>query len=298
MTTLPFVAGPALRIEVQRFDGAHFNVTAGPHAHAFHEILVLDEGRGEHVIGGDRVALRAGDAVTIAPGGAHDCAGTAGLEGWLVLFCADAVSERADGGASLSDPRWSAFAGPMPEARLQLRGGDRRAVERAVDELRQATASPDVGGITARLRAAATLDLLLLDLGEQVRARGTAPAGPVDPVVALVLAEIDRDFARQLSLAVLARRVGLSGSHLTGRVRQATGRTVQQWIIDRRLAEARRLLRETDLTVMDVADRAGYVDVTHFRRQFRRAHGTPPGAWRRQDRRPAADLPPPPGDPL
>jgi AraC family transcriptional regulator, transcriptional activator of pobA len=67
-------------------------------------------------------------------------------------------------------------------------------------------------------------------------------------------------------------------------VGRRTGRTVQQWITERRLAEVRRLLAETDLTLQAVAGRVGYADVGYLIRRFRTAHGVPPQEWRRAGR--------------
>jgi AraC family transcriptional regulator, transcriptional activator of pobA len=57
-----------------------------------------------------------------------------------------------------------------------------------------------------------------------------------------------------------------------------------QWIEDRRMLEARRLLLATDDKVDGVAERVGYRDPSYFRRRFRRAHGVPPQAWRERTR--------------
>ncbi|EUA52605.1 helix-turn-helix domain protein [Mycobacterium xenopi 3993] len=47
---------------------------------------------------------------------------------------------------------------------------------------------------------------------------------------------------------------------MTTIVRRRTGRTVQEWIIERRMAEARSLLADTDLPVREVARRVGICD--------------------------------------
>jgi len=78
--------------------------------------------------------------------------------------------------------------------------------------------------------------------------------------------------------------VNLPPAHLTTTVRRKTGRTVQEWIAERRMAQARRLLVETDLTVEDIGRRVGYADPGYFVRSFRRAHGTTPLRWRRAGR--------------
>jgi AraC-like DNA-binding protein len=63
-------------------------------------------------------------------------------------------------------------------------------------------------------------------------------------------------------------------------VGRKTGRTVQQWITERRMTEARRLLAGTDLTVQAVGARVGYRDASYFIRSFRRGHGVTPLEWR------------------
>ncbi|HEX2285899.1 MAG TPA: helix-turn-helix transcriptional regulator, partial [Mycobacterium sp.] len=86
--------------------------------------------------------------------------------------------------------------------------------------------------------------------------------------------------AEPLSLRDVAREVGMTPGHLTTVVRRRTGRTVQDWIIERRMAESRRLLADTDLPVAEVARRVGISDPGYFSRLFRRTHGTSPRTWR------------------
>jgi AraC-like DNA-binding protein len=59
-----------------------------------------------------------------------------------------------------------------------------------------------------------------------------------------------------------------------------TGRTVQEWIIERRMAEARSLLSDTELSVGEISRRVGMSDPGYFSRLFRRTHGTSPRKWR------------------
>ena len=59
-----------------------------------------------------------------------------------------------------------------------------------------------------------------------------------------------------------------------------TGRTTKQLVTDRALLEAARLLRFTDLTVGEIAFRAGYEDQLYFSRAFKRRYGVAPSAYR------------------
>ena len=131
-----------------------------------------------------------------------------------------------------------------------------------------------------RQAALAHLTLLLIDLARlagdvvgDLRRSG-------EPLLADVFAMIDRDHSTPMSLRDVAREVGMTPGHLTTIVRRRTGRTVQEWIIERRMAEARGLLTDTELPVAEVARRVGISDPGYFSRVFRRTYGTSPRSWR------------------
>jgi AraC-like DNA-binding protein len=105
-----------------------------------------------------------------------------------------------------------------------------------------------------------------------------------EPLLAEVFGVIEERYGEPLSLKDVARAVSLTPGHLTTVVRRKTGRTVQQWILERRMAQARRLLVETDLAVEEVGRRVGYGDPHYFVRHFRRARGATPRGWRRASR--------------
>jgi AraC family transcriptional activator of pobA len=131
-----------------------------------------------------------------------------------------------------------------------------------------------------RQAALAHLTLLLIDVARlagdvvgELRHSG-------EPLMADVFAVIERGHAEPLSLRDVADEVGMTPGHLTTLVRRRTGRTVGEWIIERRMAESRRLLADTDLSVGEIARRVGISDPAYFSRLFRRAHGTNPRTWR------------------
>lgn len=135
-----------------------------------------------------------------------------------------------------------------------------------------------------RQAALAHLTLLLIDLARLARDVADDLRRSGEPLLAEVFGVIDRRHAEPLSLRDVARELGMTPGHLTTVVRRRTGRTVQEWIIERRMAEARGLLAGTDLPVAEVARRVGVPDPGYFSRLFGRAHGVSPRGWRRQPR--------------
>jgi AraC family transcriptional regulator, transcriptional activator of pobA len=131
-----------------------------------------------------------------------------------------------------------------------------------------------------RQAALAHLTLLLIELSRLARDVVADLRRSGEPLLADVFAVIDERHAEPLSLRDVAAELGMTPGHLTTVVRRRTGRTVQEWIIDRRMAEARGLLAETDLPVAEVARRVGMADPGYFSRLFSRTHGRSPRQWR------------------
>ena len=82
------------------------------------------------------------------------------------------------------------------------------------------------------------------------------------------------------SLADLARRARMSPYQLDRRIRRVFGMSTGQWQIKQRMDAAERLLRESSLSIVEVALRAGYADQSAFARQFRRSTGLTPREYR------------------
>jgi AraC family transcriptional regulator len=88
--------------------------------------------------------------------------------------------------------------------------------------------------------------------------------------------------AEEFSLERLAAQAGLSRFHFQRLFKAATGVAPSRYHINLRMEEARRLLRETKMSVIDVALEVGYTDPSHFARLFRRETGLSPSEYRRQ----------------
>ena len=87
--------------------------------------------------------------------------------------------------------------------------------------------------------------------------------------------------AEPLTVEAMARHAGVSPRTFARRFREETGTTPLQWLLARRVLEARRLLEESDLPVEVIATEAGFGNAASLRDHFRRATATTPTAYRR-----------------
>ncbi|WP_230969580.1 AraC family transcriptional regulator [Nitrogeniibacter aestuarii] len=88
---------------------------------------------------------------------------------------------------------------------------------------------------------------------------------------------------QSVDIALVATRLGLSETTLRRRLKQE-GTTFRDLLRQKRIATARRLLFETDMSMLQVADKIGYAETASFTRAFITECGLTPSQYRREAR--------------
>ncbi|WP_028293556.1 helix-turn-helix domain-containing protein [Oceanobacter kriegii] len=84
----------------------------------------------------------------------------------------------------------------------------------------------------------------------------------------------------EFNLARLADQVDLSEFHFNRLFKRATGLPPSQYQIRLRIEQARKLLRETDFSVLEIANHVGYSNPSHFAALFKKHVGVSPSVFR------------------
>ncbi|EJM72751.1 helix-turn-helix domain-containing protein [Pseudomonas sp. GM55] len=116
-----------------------------------------------------------------------------------------------------------------------------------------------------------------LDTGS-IRGASSLPAFKLRRITAWMAEHLAEEF----SLALLAEQAGMSEYHFNRLFKRAVGIAPSQYQIKLRIDTARRLLRETEMTVITIANEVGYSNPSHFSRIFRKDTGFSPSDYRRQ----------------
>ena len=103
---------------------------------------------------------------------------------------------------------------------------------------------------------------------------------PADSEIALTLARYLQANATDVTLAKLAEDFHYSIEYASRLIKRSTGQTFIQLLTSIRLENAKQLLRDTTLSVMEIALQVGYDSSEHFTRTFRKHTGSTPSEYR------------------
>ncbi len=100
------------------------------------------------------------------------------------------------------------------------------------------------------------------------------------PAVQKTMLLIDSDLTADLSLTVLAERQSISAGYLSAIFKKETGKTISEYIREKRMEYAQHLLATTHQQIQSVALACGIVDVQYFSKLFKRQTGKTPKEYR------------------
>src|SRR5262249_48164123 len=93
---------------------------------------------------------------------------------------------------------------------------------------------------------------------------------------------IEENLERDLSLGEIAQAVELSPFHFARSFKQTTGVTPIQFLMQRRIEAAKRLLAESELPIVEIGLRVGLKNQSHFTTLFRKFTALTPRSYRNE----------------
>lgn len=291
-----------LRAEVflhARFCGAWVVDTAGQGKTAFH--VVAEGDCWLHLPGREPRPLGRGDLVVLPRDAPHAISNQPRAPGPEIPR--NRPARDGDAGPSVSlicgyfafgSRAWNPVVEALPEVLVlsPSEGDDARARETLIGLLIREAEAEAAGSDVVLDRLADALFVLTV---RAAMAQGAAPSGLLtalaDRHLSRALRALHADPAHPWTLETLARQAGLSRSAFAGRFHALTGFTPMRYLARWRLQLALDWLREGGLSLMDIAELAGYGSEAAFSRAFKRELGLTPGQARQGLERPG---PPPP----
>lgn len=236
----------------------------------FHVLAFVRDGRGEASADFTSHALGPRTVVWIRPGVVHRWTDIAHVTGDLILFVPTApvtpaaqdlvANTEAAGCWPVASPAW-------------------RLITAALAHLHLESVPATVADPRTRELPRLLLSALLLRLSPPTDAGGSG-----SETFRRFQAAVEADFRVHHELGHYARALGWSARTLSRTCQAATGRTAKQYVTDRLLLEAKRLLAHDGLSPARCGQRLGFPDSSNFSAFFLRSTGVRPGAWQATNR--------------
>ena len=231
------------------------------HWHDYYELSLVVEGEAEHVVNGRAHRLRPASAFLLSPTDFHSIDPGDGT-----LVCFNTVIDPA-----LMERQLDAL-GPGVLDGFPWLCDDFGDAERDFRRLQEEFERPRPGSASVTEGLVACLVVELARRCGLGRRRQRAPGDDLRRAVTYV----DRHFREPLTLADAAAQAHLSPNWFSERFREHTGTSFQSYLQERRLRFARSLLASTSLSVTEVCFAAGFGNLSHFGRAYRRRYGARP----------------------
>lgn len=100
-------------------------------------------------------------------------------------------------------------------------------------------------------------------------------------IIEFVLNFLENHYEEDISLELLAEKLNMSATYLSGYIKEKTGHNFTEHLNQLRIRTAKQLLERPELTIKEIGERLGYRNSTSFIRMFKRWTGQPPGDYRK-----------------
>lgn len=235
------------------------------HLHKDTELVFILEGEGEFIVDDAVYLLKRGDAIVHYPLIEHQEASVKNAE-------LRAVSVFFKGLELAGKPKGMLTAdGESPLFQLQ---DNFATVCKLLTEVLSEYHDEKPGFIDVNSSLLQTLLLLLL------RNQAAAKSSSTSSVAGKVKTYIEENYAVDLTLSDLADIVYISPYHLAHVFKEEMGISPIQYLIKCRIEEAKKLLRQSELSVSDISATVGYPNANYFNILFKKVTGENPGKYR------------------
>lgn len=253
------------------------------HSHDYVEIIYMCQGSQRHVINnGTVVELKQGELLLLNLNASH-ATEAAGVDDIAINFVVlpqffNTAFEMIGNDNKISEFLFSGLAGKGHEiSYMHFDVADSLPVQNLIENLIWSVVykQPNRRNINQ-----VTMGLLFLQLlGLTDRLITNEPKSVADNIVMAALGEIEQNY-QTANLNEVAERCNVSAAYVSSAVKNLTGRTFKEHLMEKRLTKAANLLKTTRISVGNIIYMVGYENTSYFYRIFTEKYGMSPKIFR------------------
>ena len=251
----------------------------GLHCHDFYELYIHYGGAKFYCIDNDVYPLQSGQLIVIPPFHMHGLFSDTVLKDYErgFIYLTPAML-RTCGGGSIDLERFISNYVQSGKCTFQLSPEDAQTCKRILQDTARQLQSPNT--LVRYENYVNVLSFLSIVCNTMHRTEAIAETVVVNEVIHDILAYVNEHFTLPLKLEGLARQFGVSVSFLSHEFVKCTGRSVYDYILHRRVMQAKALINSA-CSLNEVAYRCGFNDYSSFLRVFSKMAGMSPSAYRK-----------------
>lgn len=273
---------PGFRVTVSRQTN---QANMEQHQHAFYEVVWIMEGTGVHVTGNFSHRIGAGDVLVLDPQRSHGYDQTDGLHLINLLLDPSLLPEwQRSFGHLPGFQRLFVLAGDQWDRegytnRLRISEGDMEVVADWINRMEEETHSSSAEAPVLAEGWALQIIGLLSRRGADPLAERPSRSNPAG--INRLFSWIELHLEEPIRVEDLAEEAGMTVRTLQRRFQERVGESPLSYVATRRMAKAKRLLRnQSELSIAEVGEACGYGDPRHFAAAFRKQTGGTPRVYR------------------
>lgn len=256
--------------------------TDTPHRHTYYEILFVEEGQGFHEIDFHSYNILGAGLHFLTPGQVHLLTFSSSFQGYIVAFSEDFYTFYNPGNPPLSQLPFFQPARRQPI--FTLSDAEKHYFHNILENM-----------VTDHLNADADQTLtgrylgLLLQKCAFLTQHNTPVAEPTTHTVPELAGRfqelVEKNFREMHEVQQYASQLSVSPDYLSKIIRKFLGISCQEYILDKLLLEAKRLLVFTNLSSKEIAYHIHLDDPSYFSRIFKKKTGLTPNEYREHVRK-------------
>lgn len=254
-----------------------FSSMPTPHSHTFYELYYLRKGERVYFINGKVYTAKSGDIIVINPHDVHRTTSSSVPEFERVL---------------INFTHHFVFRGKETEnvPLLPFRQGSRLIrfpvqeqanTEQLIFEMLRECKEGRPGHT---LYVKALLTKLLIQIYRQSFEVNAEFDSPMHEKISKIATYLNQHYQEELTLEKIAAQFYISPSYLSRIFKKITGFHFSEYVQAVRMREARRLLIESELKILHIAENVGFHSIAHFNKTFKKMTGISPTQFRKQNK--------------
>lgn len=258
------------------------------HTHEFAELVFIENGKCEHCIDGVKYDVEAGDLLFVNYGQTHSfVAKTEDYHYYNLLYVPQFFSEELINSENIYEifeiSMFREFAETQTQA-LQIasfRGKEFLEIKKLVEDMRTEFEEKAVGyrailnGYSRVLFSKMLRKLKAVEVDVETEKC-------INRITAECMAYIDSRCYEKISLKEIAEHSFYNPTYFSRIFKEHCGRSLSEYIKEKRIGEAARLLKDSELSNDEIMLKVGYADKKQFYKNFRDIYGETPAQYRKK----------------